>query len=302
MCEWEGKGMRHLLPALWVFALLNSAGVPHAESTTVIGVLAGEEQWLPLAAALAKRIDHEDGLRILPILGAGSLQALDDLSALPHIDAAIVTADSLAYAQRQKLGAIKINYLARLGTANVVLVARQGIANVTALAGKRIATGPAESAGFATGELLFNALEIPFLRVPLQGEKAVAALLAGKADAALVLVDDIPKAALSDGKFRVLTLTVPPQLADVYQAATLTAQDLPGLLPGGRSVDSISTTLALAVVNWPRNSAHFSTLQRFDAQLLKLPNAQEFSSDIQGWVRSAAAATPTTITPTGGEP
>jgi uncharacterized protein len=294
--------MRHLLPALWVFALLNSAGTLHAESTTVIGVLAGEEQWLPLASALAKRIDHEDGLRILPILGAGSLQALDDLSALPHVDAAIVTADSLAYAQRQKLAGGKVNYLARLGTANLVLVARQGVSNVTALAGKRIATGPAESAGFATGELLFNALEIPFLRVPLQGEKAVAALLSGKADAALVLADDIPKAALSDGPYRVLTLTVPPQLADVYQVATLTAQDLPGLLANNRSVDSIATTLVLAVVNWPHNSAHFAALQRFDAQLLKLHDAQDFSTDVQGWVRSAAATTPTTITPTGGEP
>jgi TRAP-type uncharacterized transport system substrate-binding protein len=289
------------------FALSASSAVQAGTyvKENVVGLLAGEVEWLPQATGLANELAHEDRLRILPISGAGSLQALQGLEHLPNVDAAIVSSDSLAYAQQQQLLDGKIAYIARLAPLNVVLIARRELGNITALAGKRIATGPAQSAGFATGELLFGALEIPFLRVPSQGDAAIAALLNGKADAALVLASEVPKMATSDERFHVLNMPLPSQLSETYQPATLTVQ--------AEKIETVSTSLVLAVFNWPRGSARYSTLKRFDKELFKLPNTENLAADVPGWIRHSSAkdaldqsrgdaAQPFIITPTGGEP
>jgi TRAP-type uncharacterized transport system substrate-binding protein len=314
--------MRKLLPALGVCVSLLVAAQAQADTKpieNVIGLLAGEVEWLPQAGAIASDLAHEDGLRILPIMGAGSVQALQDLAQLPNVDAAIVSSDSLFYARQQKLlegNDTKFNYVARLGPLDVVLIATRGINNVTALAGKRIATGPVQSAGFSTGELLFGAFEIPFTRVPVQGNAAIEALIDNKADAALVLGTDIPKAALSDGRFHVLALPLPPSLAEIYQPAILTSATLPGLLNKGASVETVAASLTLAVFDWPQGSSHYESLRHFETQLFKLQNgsdANNLAADVAGWKRHSSASdtlgnvsstdnSGAIITPTGGEP
>jgi uncharacterized protein len=291
--------MGTFLPALWIIYFISVFGIAQAETKStdnVVGLLAGEAEWLPQANVLAAALAHEDGLRVLPIMGAGGVQALQDLSQLQYVDAALVSSDSLAYAQQQKLLSGKLAYVARIAPLDVVLIARRGLNNVTALAGKRIATGPAQSSGFATGELLFGALEIPFLRVPAQGRNAVAALMAGKADAALVLGSDLASAALSDARFHLLSLPLPTQLSEIYQPATLTSQ--------GVKVETVSVSLTLAVFDWPRGSPHYNVLKRFEAQLFKLPGMDAVATDVPGWTRHSSAqdALSSTITPTGGEP
>jgi uncharacterized protein len=300
--------MGTFLPVLWVIGFISVFGIAQAEtnnSDNVVGLLAGEVEWLPQANVLATALAHEDGLRVLPILGAGGVQALQDLSQLEHVDAALVASDSLAYAQQQKLLGGKVAYVARIAPLDVVLIARRELGNVTALAGKRIATGPAQSSGFATGELLFGALEIPFLRVPAQGGNAIAALMGGKADAALVLGTDLAKTALSDPRFHMLSMPLPPQLSDIYEASTVKSQ--------GAKVDTVSVSLTLAVFDWPRGSPHYNVLKRFEAQLFKLPDVATLATDVPGWTRhssaqdalkqnGAEAASPSLITPTGGQP
>ena len=313
--------MRKLSAALCVCCVFGLALPVFAESNssdTVISVLAGEPEWLAHAAHLAIQLDHENHLRILPVLGAGGVQALSDLIRMPTIDVAIVASDSLAYARTQNLITDRksVSYIAKLAPLDVVLIARRDIKNVTALAGKRIATGPAQSAGFATGEILFGALEIPFMRVPQQGDLALSALLSGQADAALVLGASFQKAALSDGRFHILNVSMPPTLNDIYQPAILSAEVFPGLILKGKTVESVSASLTLAVQNWPRSSNHFATLKIFETELYKSQNAgisDNLAATVLGWNRHASAQellllsktnadTTSLITPTGGEP
>lgn len=298
--------MRTLLPALGVLAFLSVGGFAQAgqSNITVVGVLVGEPQWLPQANALSKSLDYEDRLRVLPIIGAGGLQALQDLSQLQAVDAALVAADSLTYAKSQNLISGKIAYITAIAPLPVVLIARRGLANVTALAGKRIATGPAQSSEFATGELLFGALEIPFLRVPVQGAAAIKALLNGNADAALVLGSDVANIALQDERFQILSMPLAPQLADIYSKTTLTVN--------GKKTDTVATSLILAVFDWPRGTPHNLTLQKFQTQLSNIPSGEisnQFENEVAGWKRYSStqkllsqAPASSTITPTGGEP
>ncbi len=319
--------MKTLLPSLVVCASLimgpaawaDSKPVDSKPQDIVIGLLTAESQWLPQASKIAAKLDHENGLRVVPMLGVGGLQVYQDMISLPNVDAAILSSDSLTYAASQNLlgvGQDKFTYVARLATLDVVLITKHSIGNVTALAGKRIATGPAQSAAFATGELLFNALGLPFTRVAKQDDAAIDALANGEADAALILGTDISTAALSDGRFHVLSLQIPSALSNIYQPAILTSRELPGLVTQKQSVETLATSLTLAVLDHPRDPQHMKALQIFEAMMFKLSASDaggNLAAAVPGWKRHAEAQkileqtqssliNNATITPTGGQP
>ncbi len=314
--------MRALLPSVGLCAVLvfsTCVGAATKPQDSVIGLLAAEAQWLPAANKIAAKLDHENGLRIVPILGVGGVQAFQDLANLPMVDVAVVSSDSLIYAEQQDLlqgQKDKFNYVARLAALDVVLVARRNINNVSGLAGKHIATGPAQSAAFATGELLFNAMNISFLRIAKQGEDAIDALNSGQADAALFLGTELSTAALSDGRFHVLRLQIPASLSDVYQPAILTSHDLPGLIAGNQNIETFATSLTLAVYDHPRDAAHVRALKNFQTMIFELSASDgsgNLAAVVPGWKRHADAQRildqtqaknleNATITPTGGKP
>jgi uncharacterized protein len=314
--------MRAILTAIGSCVFLISSGFAQAETKpqgAVIGLLAAEPQWLSAASKIAAKLDHEDGLRIVPMLGAGSIRALNDLENLGVVDAAIVTSDALIYATQQDIlngQQNKFSYVARLSAVDVVLIARRDIATVESLAGKRIATGPAQSAAFATGELIFNGFNIQFTRVAKQDEAAIDALNNGEADAALILGTEFSTAALSDGRFHVLKLQVPPQLTKIYQPAILTSRELPGLVVGKQSVETLATSLTLAVYDRPNDLAHLKSLQNFTSMMFKLSASDSggnLAAAVPGWKRHAELQkilnqsqanrlSNAIITPTGSKP
>ena len=314
--------MRKLLPALWVCAALyplSSAAADSQANKHIIGLLAAEPHWLNQAAAISAKLNHENGLRIVPMLGAGGVQAYQDLMQLNAVDAALISADSLQYASQQKLlnGApTKYSYIARLETLDVVLVAKRNITSVAGLAGKRIATGPAQSAAFATGELIFGTLAIPFTRVAKQDEAAIDALLNGTADAALILGTDFSTAALSDGQYHVLSLPLNAKFNGLYQPAMMSSSDLPGLVQTGHNIETVSTALVLAVGDHSRDALHTESLQVFEDSLftyLGSDSGANLAANVPGWKRQQQAqkllgqrqidgSDLINIIPTGGKP
>jgi ABC-type phosphate/phosphonate transport system substrate-binding protein len=235
--------MRKRSTALGIMALL-AIGNSASAADRFFGLLVGEKAWLPQAEAVTLHTDFENGTRIVPLIGTGAVQALQDLNDLQNIDAAIITADSLLYAQGQKLFNAKIETTTNLGQLNIVLLTNSTTKNLTSLAGKRIATGPAQSAGFAAGELIFAALEIPFLRVPQEGKAAIAALQNRTADAALVLMND---ADVQDLKLKALPLPLPMQLSKTYQTTTVNVL--------GRKIDTLSVPLQLITLHSNQSKA-----------------------------------------------
>ena len=257
-------------------------------SQNAVGILAGEPEWLSRVQNLALRLDHQDNIRILPISGSGSIQALSDLAYLQGVDAALIAADTLTYAVAQGLipaEKAKLAYVAQLSQLPVVLVARKEFKSLTSLAGRKISTGPAQSASFATGELLFGTFGIPFTRVAASGEAAVLALKKGQVDAALLLGTEALRIGLDKKRYHVLNLPLPAALKTQYAAIQLSSEQLDGMA----AVESISTTLTLAVFNWPKNSPRNTKLKRL-AKLLFAESNPAIAADIAGWQRHSAAA------------
>jgi uncharacterized protein len=266
--------------------LASAAGAAsRSQNQNTIGVIAGEPEWLPLVQDVAKTLNHQNGLRILPIAGEGSVQSVSDLLNIDGIDVALVPADSIIYAKAQELlpaGADRIAYLARMGTIKVLLVAKSNTPGITALAGKRIATGPAQSSGFATGELVLGALGLPFTRVPADGADAVAALERGD-----VLGTQNLATLKAPANFAVIPLPLPKDLEGSYAPAIVSASEIErhGLKSG--SVDTIATPLVLAVLNWNADNPQSEALYKFNKALLGAVNLPD--SDAQ-WIKNNLAA------------
>ncbi len=256
-----------------------------------VSVLAPDAQIFGRIEALADSMNHEDGLRVLPIQGAGCMQAAADVLRLEQVDMALLAADCVAYAELQELlpNALKqLAYVARVDVLPIVIITRKDIPNLTALAGLRIATGPAQSAPFASGELLLGALGLPFKRVAKSDVDALVALQSGEADAALLVGLGSLDGQLDPTRYHALGLSVPSQYAESYAPALLDATQLRGLASTG-GLETVSTSLALVVKRKAQSAAQAERIKIFTKVFFTQQNAQGLigttSVNIAGWQR-----------------
>jgi TRAP-type uncharacterized transport system substrate-binding protein len=255
-------------------------------------LLSGEAQWLESALAISHAAGHRDGLRVLTVHGDGCIESAADLLQLTQVDAALLTADCVSYAQAQGLVpdiAKKFTYIARIKAVPLLIVTSRANANLTSLAGKRIATGPANSAGFASGELLLGGLELPFIRVARNGADALSMLQKGETDAVLLQGTDALDGSLDASQFHVLGLAAPQSLSEGYAPALIEAAALKGLA-GSNALETVSTALVLAVFNWPAQSAKAQKIKNFTKVYFEQQavgeDATELSASIAGWTRN----------------
>ncbi len=299
--------MKRFLPALCIWAM-SWSGLHAQTDETSFTILVGEPSWIADAQALAKSLDHEGSLRVLPVLGEGSIQAMQDITQFAALDSALVTSDSLAYVKAQNLLGTdeqKFSYITTIKPLPIMLIARKNIANITALAGKRIATGPAYSASFATGEMILGAMEIPFLRVAQTQDAAIEALASGKADAALVLGTPKNLNRLQAGDYHLLPIVMPPELSKTYTRNTLSNRDAPNLLSSNQKIESIATQLLLAVNDQHFDAAQRNRLKQFETEIFKQATIAS-RTQVEGWARQQDAQNQlglnVNIEPTGAQP
>jgi hypothetical protein len=259
-------------------------------------LLSGEPAWFPDAVAIANEIDHENGLRVLPMQGSGCIESAADVLQLAQVDVALLSSDCVDYAEQQGLlpsASQKLAYVARVKSLPIILVTRRDIPNLTALAGKRIATGPAHSAGFASGEILLGGLGLPFIRVAKSGVDGMAALKSGKADAVLLQGLAALDGELDPQKFHVLGLTTTQNSTLSHAPALVEASELKGLFAGSGSLETVSTALVLAVFNWPAKSAKAAKIKLFSVAYFEKQamsdDASQLSASVPGWQRYATS-------------
>ncbi len=292
--------MRLALASL-MFGLLVASAPANAGPKTTIGMMADTPASFDIVLRLSSGLDHQGGLRILPIAGKGPLQTLNDLVHLKGIDAALLPSDVLAYARANGLINVadeKLSYLVKLGQLDIHLLAGKEVTALQDLAGKRIAIGTSVEPSYITGHFLLQAAGIEFEEVPLGGAAAIKAVAEGQADAALLLGDE-PLPELSGVKSRNLHLVsvqAPAGAADVYAPALISHEDYPALLKKGETIDTLSTAIIVAVFEWPRGSPQgnvtaaladglYRVLQPDDSQSAGI----NFTAMVPGWQRARVA-------------
>ncbi len=263
--------------------------------------------YVRIAADFASVLDEGDKLRVLPILGRGSLQNIKDILFLRGVDLGLVQSDVLesvkAEAKIPNVGS-QVAYVARLYNEEIHILAAKEITDIRQLTGRKVNTDVAGSGTAGTAKVVFDRLGLTPDIVNFDQGVALEKLKMGEI-AATVYVSGKPVRGFtdfkSDGRFHFLSIPYDQRVQDIYFPTTMTEKDYPNLIAANESVDTIAVGTILAVFDWPHGSVRYQRLARFvDAFFSKFddflkpprhPKWQEvnLAATVPGWTRFAPA-------------
>ncbi|NJO36789.1 MAG: substrate-binding domain-containing protein [Rhizobiales bacterium] len=275
----------------------------------VVGVIAGNLDGTSMLAAsdLATVLDDGNALRVLPIQGKGSVQAITDLLYLRGIDLAIVQRDALEYSLRAGLHRNlenRIRYVSKLFDEEIHLAAGRDIGSIAELAGKTVNIGPPGSGTDLSASLILDALGVEVEIARDHHRLALQKLGAGEISA-MFYVGGKPTPLLQSIKasddLHLLPIDYTPELLELYLPASFDDSDYAGLMAPGEKIDTLSVEAILAVYNWADDTSRYRRVARFfDAffghlgelqQPPQHPKWQDVSleAELPGWRRFAPA-------------
>ena len=209
-----------------------------------------------------------DGLRVLPVLGVGGLQNLNDVLFLKNVDMAVVDEDNLRllkkkdpvlYANVEQ----RVQYITKLYNSEFQVLARNDIKSYDDLRGKKVNFNLKDSQTEVTADTVFNALNIPVQRSYYDNDEALKRLMSGDISAMIILTG-APQAMLAKVKkedgvhFLPLDQESLPnhELDDLfanYLPADLTHEHYPNLIAEGTTVPTIANRALLVAYAWPED-------------------------------------------------
>src|SRR5580704_2718680 len=257
------------------------------------------------------------GIRVLPVLGVGGLQNVNDVLFLKSIDMGVVDEDNLRllkkkdpvlYANIEQ----RVQYITKLYNSEFQVVARDEIKSYDDLRGKKVNFNLKDSQTEVTADTVFNALNIPVQRSYYDNDEAIKRLISGDISAMIILTG-APQAALAKLKkedgvhFLALDQESLPRhdlhdLSANYLPAELTHELYPNLVPEGTTVPTIANRALLVAYGWPENSEKYKKVAKFvDAFFSKIdqfnnssrhPKWREvnLAAEMPGWVRFKASS------------
>ena len=143
-----------------------------------------------VGADLASVLDNGTALRILPVMGRGSVQAVSDILLLRGVDAGIVRKDTLSYLDRKDFAKDIRNqfvYVAKMFNEEMHVLAPRTIASMRDLDGKTVVVDLPDSSTFVTAINVFDRLGIRPHLIYQEPRLAVDMLRKGEVDAIVAI-------------------------------------------------------------------------------------------------------------------
>ena len=272
--------------------------------TVVTGTIGGT--YVQFGADLASVLDDGDEMRVLPIVGRGSVQSIADILFLKGVDLGIMRADTLDYLERKGYtGNIRgqFAYITKLYNEEMHVVAKTSIKSLADLNGKRVAVDLPNGGTFVTAITIFERLGIKPVYAFIEQRVAYEKLKSGELDA-VVAVQGSPSKAVSQVKGDNLHLVPIPYsgpLQSDYLPSELRAEDYPSLIPPGGRVDTVAVPAILAAYNWAPKTERYRKVEHFVKIFFdRLKSLQQppfhpkwrevvLSAPLKGWTRFPAA-------------
>jgi TRAP-type uncharacterized transport system substrate-binding protein len=258
-----------------------------------------------------------DGVRVLPVLGVGGLQNVNDVLFLKGMDMAVVDEDNLRllkkkdpvlYANVEQ----RVQYITKLYNSEFHVLVRNEIKSYDDLKGKRVNFNLKDSQTEVTADTVFNVLNIPVQRSYYDNDEALKRLMSGEISAMIILTG-APQATLAKVKKEDGVHFLPldqeslqnHDLRDLfanYLPAEITHQNYPNLIAEGTSVPTIANRALLVAYTWPENSPRYKRIAKFVDEFFgkidhfntpsRHPKWREvnLSAEMPGWVRFKPAA------------
>jgi TRAP transporter TAXI family solute receptor len=270
--------------------------------TLISGTIGGT--YVQIGADLASVLDDGNKLRVLPIVGRGSVQSVADILFLQGVDLGIVRADTLDYLEKKGFAKdIKkqFTYVTKLYNEEMYVIASKSVRSLADLNGKRVSVDLPNGGTFVTASIVFERLGLKPNLVYIEQRISMEMLKKGELDA-VIAVGGKPYKSVSGFKddkdrFHFVPVDYAKPLQNDYLPAVLTAKDYPNLIAEGERVDTIAVPAVLAAYNWAPNTDRYRKLALFvDAFFTKFPTFQNppfhpkwkevsLSAPLQDWQR-----------------
>jgi len=222
-----------------------------------------------MGSDMASVLDDGDKLRVLPILGKGSVQNLIDILRLKNIDMGFVTYDALEFAKTEyNIPDVskRVRYIARLFHNDIHIVARKEIRSLQDLQGKRIFAE--RSIGYPAARIIFRRMGIEAdIDSQTDPDGGLQKLLNGERDAWIASVSKgapvIKNIKNEAGKFHLLEIAYAKPLQDIYLPSSFSSEEYPNLVAKDTKVYALAVPTVLMVYNWPAESERYRRVARF---------------------------------------
>jgi uncharacterized protein len=299
---------------LGLVLLLGHAGHAGAQSPEVlrerinqgtVAIVSGDVNGtnIRIAGDLASVLDEPGELRVLPIMGKGSLQNIIDLLYLRGIDIAFVQSDVLSFSRNENLYpniAQRIRYITKLYNEEVHVLAGEDIAELSDLAGKKVNVDVVDSGTAITASTVFDALGLDIEPTHFDQALALEKVKAGEI-AAMVYVAgkpaDLFRKIGTDANLHFVPVPLTADLLQVYLPSFLTDADYPGMIADGQSIDTVAVGAVMAVYNWDPRGDRYKNVAAFVEAFFnefgefldapRHPKWQEvnLAAELPGWTR-----------------
>jgi len=272
--------------------------------TLMSGTIGGT--YVQFGADLASVLDDGNRLRVLPIVGRGSVQSVADILFLQGVDLGIVRADTLDYLEKKGFAKdIKkqFTYVTKLYNEEMHVIAPKSIRSLRELDGKTVSVDLPNGGTFVTALIVFERLGIKPKFVYVEQRIALEKMKAGEIDA-VIAVQGKPSRIISqikDDRLHLVPVEYAKPLQNDYLPASLSAKDYPNLISDQQQVDTIAVPAVLAAYNWAPKTERYRKLALFvDAFFTKFPTFQNppfhpkwkevsLSAPLPDWQRFPAA-------------
>ena len=300
--EYDPAKVSDSLKAVFKFGSVSTTKALNANTVTLLsGTIGGT--YVQFGADLASVLDDGGNLRVLPIIGRGSVQSVADILFLKGVDLGIVRTDTLDYLEKKGFAndiKKRFTYVTKLYNEEMQVVAPKTIKTLNDLEGKTVSVDLPNGGTFVTALTVFERLGIKANFVYIEQRIAMEKLKKGDLDAVIV-VGGKPYVSVTtfnnDGRFHLAAVDYSKPLQSDYLPATLTSKDYPNLIAEGETVDTIAVPAVLAVYNWPPSTERSRKLALFvDAFFTKFAALQNppfhpkwkevsLSAPLAGWNR-----------------
>jgi TRAP transporter TAXI family solute receptor len=276
---------------------------------TTVGVVSGTVTgtYIQFASDLSSVLDQPGKLRVLAILGKGSVKNVEDILYVRGVDIGIVQSDVLAYLEKQNMfggSQNRIQYITKLYNEEFHLLAKNDVTKLEDLAGKKVNFG-LQGSGFAvTASIVFDLLKIEVEPVFEDPAVALEKLKKGEIAAAVGVYGKPAKfytAVKPQDGLHFVPVPFTPALGKVYFPSTLTDKDYGDLVQAGDPVETVAVGSVMVSYGWPKNSFRYTKVARFvDLFFSRIeefqkpprhPKWQEvnLATPVPGWTRFPAA-------------
>src|SRR5882672_11441619 len=303
--EFDPAKVSESLKAIFQFGSVETKKALNANTVTLIsGTIGGT--YVQFGADLASVLDDGNKLRVLPIVGRGSVQSVADVLFLQGVDLGIVRSDTLDYLEKKGFAKdIKkqFTYVTKLYNEEMHVIAPKSIRSLRELDGKTVSVDLPNGGTFVTALIVFERLGIKPKFVYVEQRIALEKMKAGEIDA-VIAVQGKPSRIISqikDDRLHLVPVEYAKPLQNDYLPASLSAKDYPNLISDQQQVDTIAVPAVLAAYNWAPKTERYRKLALFvDAFFTKFPTFQNppfhpkwkevsLSAPLPDWQRFPAA-------------